>query len=514
MSSTLGVRLGRLLRPAALLTVAAACAAALPQVAPKATAGSEAWRKNIPPSGPTPALHAPTPAQVRLKNDLTVLSVHQPQLPLCHVSLVLKSGSAQDPRGLPGLAAFTAELLKMGSGAHTAGQMATAIETLGTQIGVRVSEDAIVLHTTALSENVAAAFALLVEQVRRPHFAPQEIERLRKARLAELAQRDFEPGNSAQVVLRQALYGNHPYGHLPAGNAHSVARLGRAAIKHYYQEHFRPANAAVVVVGDLSEGQVKELVEVQLGDWRADPEAPAGPQLPVEAPLEHRAGVSLLARAGAPQSHVLVGELGAAHASRDFYALTLMNAILGGQFDSRINMNLREDKGYTYGARSSFDFMRQRGPFVIGAAVTSKHTGDALHEIFAEVDRMRSNDVSADELRAAKAHLGLSLPGLFQTVDGTAKLLAGLFLYDLPLSYFAELPAKLEAVEVADIRRVAQSHMRPEALQVVVVGDPDLVGPQLQQLGRGSVVRRDPQGRPQQPTAAKAPALLPKKLPK
>jgi zinc protease len=465
-------------------------------------AEQDGWRRTVPAPAPAPALHAPVPKRSLLKNQLSVLSVHKPGLPLCHISLVLKSGSAQDPHALPGVAQFTADMLKLGTAQHSAAELAEAIENLGTQIGVGVSEDAIVLSTTALSENIEAAFSLLAEQVRQPRFAASEIERLRRTRLAELAQQDFDPGTSAQAVFRQTLYGAHPYGHLPRGRAQSVKRIGAASIRHYYKEHFRPANAAMVVVGDLSEEKALALAEAHLGTWSADPEAPSGPQLPTESPQEHRPGISLVARPGAPQSQIVVGELGAAHSSPDFYALTLMNAILGGQFNSRINMNLREDKGYTYGAHSSFDFMRQRGPFEVYAGVKSATTGASLTEIFKEIDRMRKTEVTADELQSAQSHYSLTLPGKFQTVDSTGGMLAGLFLYDLRLDYFTMLPEKINAVSLADVHHVADVYLRPEAMGIVVVGDPKLVHDDLVNLGRGKVTLRTSDGRPVEPAHA------------
>lgn len=467
-------------------------------------ADPDAWRRMRPATGPLPALHAPLGHKSQLDNGLTVVSVHKAALPLVHVAVVIKSGAAQDPTAAPGTAAFMADMLKMGTRSQSAQAIAEAVETEGASLDISVDEDNIMLSATVLKDNVAPVLDVISDVLRHPTFAPAELERARKLRLSTLGQLDSEPVHLSRRVFREVVFGQHAYGHIALGTAQSLHKIKRSDLKAFYKTHVRPANVAVFVVGDMSAADAEAQISKRLGGWNGPPET----QTPPLAPTEHPSQVALVPRPGAPQSQVVIGNLGLARGTPDYYPVMMCNAILGGLFNSRINMNLREDKGWTYGARSTFDFKRERGPFYVAAGIRTDVTGEAIREVLGEIAKMRDTDVSEEELNNARNRYALSLPGYFQTVEGIASMLAKLYLFNLPDDYYQKLPENLAAVTIADVRRAATAYLHPDKLSIVVVGDPAHVEPALRDLGRGPIVHLDAQGQlaahPQAP--AKGPA--------
>lgn len=468
-------------------------AAPAPVEAPAETAASaEAWRAEAPVGGAVPELRAPIAKKSVLPNGLTLFVVEKPELPLVHVRVVLMSGSAADPTALPGLAGFTGDMLKSGTKTRSATQIADEVETLGASLDVGVDDDTTSVSFTALSENYGPIFDVVSDVLTSSVFAPGEIEKVRKRRLAAIEQQKAEPSATASLVFGRVLYGEHPYGHTVLGDTAAVTRIKQKDLVDYFRAHFRPANAAVVVVGALTEAQAQEAVQKRLGAWSGKPGVAAAPT----APKDTTAKVVLVEKKDAPQSQLRIGELGVARSDPDYFKLVLMNAVLGGLFNSRINMNLREDKGYTYGARTVFDFTRGKGPFLTYTGVRTDVTAPAIAEIFREIDKMRTSDVTASELQNAKNSYSLSLPSAFQTVGAVASMMANLYIFDLPLNYYQVLPAQLGAVSVADVRAVAEKHLHPEKMSVVVVGDKAKVENALADLKRGPVEHWSAEGKP------------------
>ena len=459
--------------------------------APTAKAGvDDAFRLQVPVPGVKPELHAPVPVKKVLANGLTVLAVNKPGLPLVSVAVVVRSGSAQDPEKLSGLAGFTGDMLKTGTDTRKAEQIDHDTEMRGAGLDVDVDEDAITVSTASLTENFGPVFDVLTDVLQHTSFDPGEMKRVAEQRQNALEDANKSPQSAAKRVFRKMVYGDHPYGHMPSGDAKAIPKITRNDLKGYYAKHFRPANAGVIVVGDLSTDNAFAEVEARLGKWKGAPKVQDAPKAPKELP----AGLVLVSKAEAPQSQLVIGELAVKRADADYFPLVLCNAILGGLFNSRINMNLREDKGYTYGAHSYFDFMRERGPFFVSTGVKTDVTDLAIREILKEIDKMRTSNVTEEEINNAKSRYSLSLPGYFQTVDGISGMMANLYLYDLPLDYFQQVPDRINAVSVADVRRVAEKHLHPQALTIVVVGDESHVGPGLADLQRGPVQKRDPEG--------------------
>lgn len=454
------------------------------------TPDPEVWR-SLPPKTPALApMTLPTPTRQTLANGLQIISVEKPALPLVHVSLVFRSGSAQDPNQKPGVAGFMADMLKMGTDKLSAKAISEKIESQGANLDIDVTRDAISLSVTVLKENLAPVLEILADMVLHPSFETKEMERMRKMRLSAIVQRYTDPSATARRVFNELAFASHPYAHDPLGTKQSTQHIARQDLKAFHQAYIRPSNMAVVAVGDLHADEAKAIFEKMFGFWQAPSYYANFADIPTTQP----ATVTLIPRAEAPQSQVLVGELGLPRNTEDFYPLVLCNAILGGLFNSRINMNLREDKGWTYGAFSGFDYLRASGTFFVRSGIRTDATEPAIREILKEIAQIRNTDVEPDELANAKNRYGLSLPGYFQNISSIADMMTNIYLYDLALDYYQTLPQHLEAVRASDVRRVATAHLHPEQMHVVVVGDPQQVKEPLERLGRGPIQMRDAQG--------------------
>ena len=464
-----------------------------PQVGAAASAGvgDEPFRKSAPPPGPAPVLKAPVPQLKELANGLQIWAVEKRGLPLVHVEIVTRVGSAADPATLPGLAGFLAAVMKSGTTTRSAEQIADEVETLGSSLYFAVEEESMTLGFSAMRENLEALFAVAADVLLHPALAPDEIERVRRERLAELARERDDPRSNAARLFQESLFPAHPYGHTVLGNEAAIKAIDLAALRAFYQQHLRPNISAAVVVGDLGVEEMTAAVTRLLAAWEGQAVVPPPPG----APAASAPALLLVDRPNAPQSQLSVGHIGVSRDHPDYFNLVMLNAILGGLFHSRINMNLREDKKYTYGARSYFDFRHGPGSFVVATAVRTDATAPAIQEILKEIQTIRSEPVSDEELQAAKNRYTLSLSGYFQTVAGIGNMMANIYLYDLPKDYYQRLPERLAAVTVADVQRVANEQLHPDALSIVVVGDQEAVAAELNALGRGTVRLVDPAAR-------------------
>jgi zinc protease len=478
----------------ALSLTLAACGGGAKESAapPSAATAAEDFRSQPPPAGEVPELRAPVPEKRVLGNGLTVYVVEKRDLPLVHARFVLESGSANDPRGKLGLAGFVADMLKAGTKTRNAQQIADEIETLGASLDISVDEDATSVGFTSMTPNYPAALDVVTDVLQNSVFAKDEVERTRKRRLAALEQQADDPSSTATRVFQEVVFGAHPYAHLVLGHEADVSKMTQADLLAFYKKSFRPANTSVIVVGDVTVDAAIDLITRKVGGWKGDTSATPPP--PDATPRGRE--LTLVNRADAPQSQLRIGHLGVARSHPDYFPLIMANAILGGMFNSRINMNLREAKGYTYGARSAFDFLRSRGSFVVYSGVRSDVTAEAIREVLKEINLMRESNVSPEELLHAKNSYSLSLPSMFQTVGAIASMVANIHVYDLPLDYYQHLPEKIAAVTIDDVRRVTREHINPEQLSITVVGNKNQVEPALRDLGIGDLKLRAADGTP------------------
>lgn len=467
----------------------AAGAASVPPADAKTS--EEDWRSRVPGPGRPSPLKLPVPTRFQLRNGLTVYLLEQHGLPIVSANLVVLSGSDRNPPRLPGLASFTAEMLDEGTKSRSALVIAGDADQLGASLSTGSTMDLSVVAFRSLKKSTDAAFGLAVDVLLEPTFPDSEVERLRHDRLTEILQQRDNPHILAAKYFSSALYGrDHPYGYTELGTETSNKTITRGDLVRFWLNGYSPAAAALVVAGDLTEDELLALVEKHLGTWSGAGDAAAPP--PVESKPTRR--IVIVDKPAAPQTVLRIGQIGVARANPDYVALTVMNAALGGLFSSRINLNLREKHGYTYGASSAFVYRRGPGPFLIGTSVRTDATAPAVREILIETERMRTSDVMREELAVAKDSISRSLPGLFETTPQIASTIGQLFVHNLPTNYYRSLPGEIDTVSVADLRRVAEKYLQPEQMTVVAVGDKSKIREPLERLELGPVQCLDVDG--------------------
>jgi zinc protease len=325
-----------------------------------------------------------------------------------------------------------------------------------------------------------------------PTFPSDEIERQRASRLAQLVQQRENPGQLAGKVMATVLYGDrHPYGFTELGTDDAVKAVTRDDMLSFWKQSFLPNNAALIVAGDITMAELKPLAETSFNGWA--PGTAVRPSL--GNPQTTSARVVIVDKPGAPQTELRVVGIGAARSSPDFQAMRVMNTALGELFSSRINMNLREEHGYTYGASSQFVFRRSAGPFVAGTGVRTDVTAPAVTEILKEIRGMAEKPIDSEELRLSKDSLTRSLPSAFETSANVAASFSNIFVFDLGLDYFTKYPARVDAVTTAQAKAVAEKYLVPGKLIVVAVGDRAKIEPELRKLNLGPVEIRTPDGK-------------------
>ncbi|MFL5581590.1 MAG: M16 family metallopeptidase [Gemmatimonadaceae bacterium] len=445
-----------------------------------------------------PALGAPKPLQLppvverTLPNGLRILVVEHHELPLADVALVVRSGAERDPRNRLGVSGLTAAMLQEGAGKRNALQIADQEAYLGVDLRTSSGWDASRITMHAPTAQLDSALALFADVALRPTFPARELERLRKERLTTLLQMRDRPTAIADQAFNYLVFGEeHPYGRPQLGTETSVAGLKRADVEAFYRTHYRPNNATLIVVGDVSPDDVERRARALFGAWTRG-EVP--PPTFADAPRPAATTLYVIDKPGAPQSSLRIGGVGVPRSTDDYFALMVANTILGGSFTSRLMQNLRETHGYTYGARSGFSMRQVAGPFTASAEVTGGKTDSSVIEFMRELRRIRDTIPTA-ELEKAKQYLQLQLPGQFETTGDIAAQLVPLTIYGLPLDYYNTYAQRLSQVTQADVQRVMERYVRPEQMVVVVVGDRSSIEKGLAATGVGRVEVRDITGR-------------------
>jgi len=447
-------------------------------------------RSKPPELPPPPALKLPAVQTTVLPNGLTLAIVEMHKVPVVDVQLLIDAGAARDPSTAPGLATFTATMLQQGAGARSALDIADEAAFLGAQLGTAAGFDGASASIHVPKRRLEAALDLLADVVLRPAFADSEIARQRELRAAQLVQQRDEPVSVANIAFPAIVYGReHPYGHPLNGTDSATARLARASVAEFYRTNYRPNGARILVVGDVTLAQARRLIAARFGGWERG-DVPAFPS-PAAAPPTAARTVYLIDKPGAAQSVVRIGHLGPVRTTPDWFALEVLNTILGGAFTSRLNQNLRETRGYTYGAFSQFVPRRLSGAFVALASVVTAKTDSSLIEFLKELRRIRDETVAPAELAKAKAYLTLGLPGDFETTGGAAARFRELLSLGLPLDYYDRYVDRINAVTAADVQRVARQYIDPDRFDIVVVGDKAKIEAGIKALNEGPIVYRD-----------------------
>ncbi|MGB7219934.1 MAG: pitrilysin family protein [Vicinamibacterales bacterium] len=436
----------------------------------------------MPDPGPSRPYTFPAIEKSTLPTGLGVWTVRHPQIPVVTLLLLVRCGASDDPPGQHGLASLTADMLDEGSGDRSAIEMHEAMGRMGATISTHLGSDAAVIGCTVLRRFVDRAMPLLADVVVRPALRDADFARVRQLRLHRLTQLRDVPGAIADRAFFKLLYGGHPYGHMPIGDERALASLTVEDVRAFHARAIRPLGATLIAVGDCDHQEVRRMATEAFAGWEGQDRAAGGGDAPL--PIAPRLGI--VPRPAAPQSELRIGQVSVARDTPDYHALITANMVLGGQFVSRINLNLREDKGVTYGARTSFDFRRRPGPFVLQVGVQTGATAQAIEESLGEIAAIRgSRPVTEDELELATAALTRGYARNFETADHIARALTELALYDLPDRFFAEFVPRIHQVTSADVTRVMAAHLDPSRLTTVVVGDLDAMGADVSRLGLG-----------------------------
>ena len=420
-----------------------------------------------------------------LPNGIRLVTAPVTKLPVVTVLTIVDAGSANDPAGKEGVASLTAKALLEGGEALDGAAIAERFEQLGTSVESGADWDSAFIKITTLANRLEEAATLLGDTLSNAAFPEREVERLKAERLAELLQLESEPRGLADEKFAEFLYDPESrYSKPDEGSSESVRGLSREAVAEFYRSRYRTGSTTVVVAGDVSTAEARELIIRAFEKWPSG--KPSSARLVTSARLDGKR-THIVHKIDAPQSELRVGHVGLPRKHPDFFQVLVMNAVLGGLFGSRINLNLREAHGYTYGASSHFDWRRGPGPFVVSTAVQSEVTSPALREIFFEINRIRTEKISDDELSLARDYLDGVFPIRYETTGAIASALASLVVYDLPPDYYDSYRRNVRSVSLDDILEAAISHLHPERLQTTVVGDASMIRESVGELDIGEI---------------------------
>lgn len=439
---------------------------------------------------PKPAKKVSFPSYVarNLPNGLRVLVIEHHEQPIVSLRFLVKSGSAEDG-DLPGLANLTGELLTKGTKTRSALRIAEEIDFVGGQLVSGSDWDATYASVSVLTKHIDVGLRILSDVTLNPVFAEEEIERARQQRLSALLHRKDDAGFLAESRLMAAIFGNHPYGRPNIGTEQSVKALKRDDFVRFHQTYFVPSNAILAVVGDVTADEsLWSRIEQFFGSWSGVPLS-ARPT-PTFADLE-KTTVYVVDKPGAVQSAIRIGHVGIERKSPDFVPVVVLNTLLGGYFNARMNMNLREEKGYTYGAGTNFDARQYPGPFVASADVRNTVTDSAITEILFELERIRKEPVSEEELDMVRKFIVGSFPLQIETPNQIASKVIDLELYGLPRDFYDTFNERVQAMTADDLLHAAQKYLHPDRIAIVVSGNSREVASKLQKFGPVEVVDAD-----------------------
>ena len=456
------------------------------QVVPKGShaATESQFDRNVSPVGAAePSFTTPTIQRAKLSNGLQLMLVEDHKLPLVHFNLVLNSGWAADPADRPGAASLTAELLDEGTTKRSAIEISAAAQAIGANLGTASSFDGSIVQLNVLKKHMDTGLALMSDIVLNPTFPKEELERQRKNYLGRIQQEAKDPGVAARKTFLRLLYGpTHPYGQpfTGSGTESSIRAIRQEDLINFYKTNFVPNNATMVIAGDISIDEAKKELEAAFHAWKEGP-VPKN-KIPDPEPFA-RTKIYIVDKPNAPQSVIYAGNLGIRRSDPDYVPSQVLNSAFGGKFTSRINMNLRESKGYSYGARSAFMDSRDVGAFWVAAPVQTQSTKESIIEIMKELQEIGgSKPLTTNELADAKDNIVKSFPQQFQTLPAIANMMGEMVLYGLPDDYWFKVMNEIKQVSSDMTTQAAKRHMKADPLLIVVVGDRETIEPGLKEL--------------------------------
>lgn len=415
-----------------------------------------------------------------LENGLQVYLARYPRGPLVHQLLVMPGGAQHDTHDRAGLSTLTASMMDEGTEDQSAIDLAHRVESLGGYLTSQADWDSMSVALGLLANHQRRGLELLAEIVSRASFPEHELARLRSQHLAEVQRRLAQPSSQASEALSSLVYGETAYGAPLLGTQETLQSFDRQDILGVARRQISPNGATLIVVGDLQTDQTLELIAKVFGDWKGEPIPPAPP---IEPPIREGHDILLIDRPQATQTELWLGHVGVPVDHPDRPGLSVLNSLLGGKFTSRINLNLREQLGITYGASTSFAQRRAAGPFVVAASIDNEAVGTAIREILAELNRLQEEAVTTAELADTQSYIRGIFPFTLQRIEGLADRLADLAVYNLPRSYFTDYFQKVRAVTKGDLLELASQHLDPHRLAVVAVGPGAMLEDQLAPFG-------------------------------
>ena len=450
-------------------------------------------RTKQPPIGKMPELRVPVWTKSKLANGAELIVSEKHDLPLVSFSITFLGGADQfesaERRGVAGL---TAAMMSEGTKTRTGDDLSNALQLLGTNVSVGVGSESGSISFVSTTARFAETLAILADMLMNPTFPPEALERLRAQRLVALEQAKAQPGSIASRVFPRVLYGDaHPYGQLTTEQ--TIKAITRADVVDFHQRFFKPGRALVTVVGDVTPAAIQPVIERGLAGWSAGGEKPAFSYPSV--PAARATTIYLVDKPGSAQSIFAIGLPGPPRSTPDYYALQVMNTILGGMFQARLNANIREEKGYSYGVSSGFGFGKGPGPFRTGGDIVGDKSDAALVEFMKELRGiLGARPVTEEELRTAKESLVQRLPGTFASVSAINGAIAGLWLQSLPDNYYQQYTKSVTAITTDDVVRVAKKYLDLDHLAIVIVGDRKAIEEALKKTNVAPVAFLDIEG--------------------
>ena len=441
---------------------------------------------------------APLGTRTVLDNGATLLVAERPGLPMVVLSMILKTGAAVDPQDKQGVANLTAELLTRGTKSYSAQALAEALDFLGTSLSVEAGNDATTISLTTLTKNLDRSYALLAEVLLSPSFPQDEFERIRTEIEGRLQSQEEDPGWVANKAFKEHLYPQHPYGRLVSGQAETLARITLDDVKQFHTTYYRPNNAIIAVAGDITQDQIRSLLASHFADWKAvdlpdfswpDPHQPGAQRVNLNKEVT--------------QANIMIGHSGIARSHPEYYAVRVMNHILGGGgFGSRLMDRIREEKGYAYSIGSYFSARKHPGPFTVSLQTKNESAQQAIDEILAVIRHFREEGATEEELEAAKAYFINSFPLRLVSNGDVAGMLPVLEFYELGLDYPDRYAALIGSVTLEQVKAAAKQHLNPDQFLQVVVADLEKAGLTSAKAEAGSSGGERTQATPEEPDTA------------
>jgi zinc protease len=427
----------------------------------------EIFRSQAPAPLPPHPITIPAARETVLPNGLSIVVVEDSRLPLVSYRLAFRVGGAYDPPGLPGLTDLLAGLLPEGTESRTSREIADEVARIGASISAGANSDYTIVAGSALSQFNDQILSLMAEVVLQPSFPENEVELAKQNTKESLRQQRAQPSFLASEMVSRVMFGDHPYS-VVAPTPESIDRSSREEFVKFHRQNLVPNNAVFIVVGDVKQEQIVKQVESLFSTWERGAELVTNFPAP---PVRTKRTAYLVDRRGSAQSNIVIANSGILRTNPDYFPMLLMHTVLGANASSRLFMNLREEKGYTYGAYTNLDARRTAGTFRATAEVRTSVTGDSLKEFFYELDRIRNEPVTEKEINDAKSYLTGVFPIRLETQEGLTDQLVQIKMLNLPNDYLQHYRDRVQAVTVAEIQRVAMTYVRPDEAALVVVGD-------------------------------------------